>query len=182
LLDLVGRAIGKLPAKDVEGLVHELERSAQNRPARSSNPELIETLAGCSFSDDERLALDHISRLQYFQRRQELLQDSLTASQVARLLGTSRQTPHDRVRSGSLLAVLDRGALRFPPWQFDPQGPDGVVAGLPQVLRSLHVPPLAKLSWLVLPSPVLDGLTPLAALKRGEIERVVEVARGVGVT
>ncbi|MBV9279246.1 MAG: hypothetical protein JOZ41_04120 [Chloroflexi bacterium] len=181
MLSLLDRAIRALPPKDVEGLLGELERSAEGKNVSPSNSALVEALARGRFSEDERIALDRISRFQYFQRRRELLQGALTTSQVAQLLGTSRQTPHDRVKSDSLLAIQDRGALRFPAWQFDPEGPNGVVAGLPDVLRSLRVPPLSRVSWLVSPNPVLDGMTPLRALQRGEIERVVQVARGVGV-
>src|SRR4051812_10526818 len=46
--------------------------------------------------------------------RRELLAGTKTASEVAALLGTSRQTPHDRLESGTLIAVYDRGAWRFP--------------------------------------------------------------------
>jgi len=114
--------------------------------------------------------------LDYFQQRRTLLDGSLTASQVAGMLGTSRQTPHDRVESGSLLAVMDRGALRFPTWQFDPEGPHGVVHGLPDAIRALRVSPLAKMSWLTRANPAFDGATPLDALRWGEIAVVVDEA------
>ena len=114
-----------------------------------------------------------------FARREELLKDSLTAPEVAKLLHVSRQTPHDRVENGSLLAVLDRGALRFPEWQFDPDGPEGVVSGLPDVIRALPIPPLAKINWLVRSNPCLEGRRPIDALRRGDRERVLDTARGV---
>ena len=76
--------------------------------------------------------------------------------------------------------MLDRGVWRFPVWQFDPSGPDGVIPGLPTVMRTLQLSPLAKMSWLQRANPVLDGLTPLDALKRGEVQRVLEEAQGVG--
>lgn len=129
----------------------------------------------------ERQELELTSLLRNFEWRRRLLADALSASEVAQLLGTSRQTPHDRVKSSSLLAVLDRGVWRFPHWQFDPVGPDGVVDGFPEVLRALQVSPIAKVSWLVRPNPYLDGLTPITALKRGNKERVIEQALSVGV-
>ncbi|HET9014241.1 MAG TPA: helix-turn-helix domain-containing protein, partial [Thermomicrobiaceae bacterium] len=113
--------------------------------------------------------------------RRELLAGALTASQVARLLGTSRQTPHDRLRAGTLVAVLEDGAWRFPAWQFDPNGDNGVVHGLPDVIRALDVSPIAKISWITRPNPLLDGDTPLACLKAGQVARVVALARAVGV-
>jgi excisionase family DNA binding protein len=99
---------------------------------------LARSIAGRSFGEEERTRLEDLSLQQRLQRHNELLQDSLTVAQVAELLGTSRQTPHDRVKSGSLLAVEDRGMLRFPAWQFDPESENGVVAGLPRVARLLR--------------------------------------------
>ena len=129
----------------------------------------------------ERQELELTSLLRNFEWRRRLLADALSASEVAKALGTSRQTPHDRVKSGSLLAVLDRGVWRFPHWQFDPAGPDGVVDGFPEVLKTLQVSPLAKASWFVRPNPYLDGITPIARLKQGDKERVIQEARSVGV-
>ena len=136
---------------------------------------------GRSVSPKERIELEVESIAGYFQKRRELIEGSLTAPQVARILGTTRQTPHDRVRAGTLLAVRDRGVLRFPSWQFDPDGSEGVIIGLPQVLRTLTVSPLAKVSWFVRANPFLQGQTPVEGLVAGELERVLSIARGVGV-
>ncbi len=141
---------------------------------------LVEALAGRRFSHEERVKLEMDTLFQYFQWRRKLLKDALTSSQVAQLLGTSRQTPHDRVKARTLLSISDNGVLRFPSWQFDPEGPGGVIEGLPDVLKTLQVSDLAKLSWIVRPNPFLDGLTPLQALKQGQKERVVQEAMGVG--
>ena len=99
---------------------------------------------------------------------------------MAGLLGTTRQTPHDRAGKGKLLAVMDQGRLRFPAWQFDPDGPDGVVAGLSDVLRALDASPLGKASWLTRPNPYLEGRPPLQALRDGDLARVLDQARAVG--
>lgn len=143
-------------------------------------PAVTALMAGRTYTAAERMEARFDVLARSFARRRELLTDSLTTSQVAQLLGTTRQTPHDRVESGTLLAVMDRGALRFPIWQFDPDGEGGVVAGLPTVLRALEVSSMAKVSWLTRPNYMLDGETPLARLKSGEVERVVELARAVG--
>lgn len=150
-------------------------------PASKSAAAVVTALAdGQGFAPDERAGAVVEVLTRSFQQRRALLADALPTSQVAALLGTSRQTPHDRVESGSLLAVMDRGALRFPPWQFDPDGEDGVVAGLPAVVRALDVAPLAKISWLTRANPMLDGATPLARLKSGHSEEVLSLAHGVG--
>jgi hypothetical protein len=159
----------------LEGAARALDEISEPVP-----PAVTALMAGRTWTAAERMAARFDVLARSFARRRELLADSLTSSQVAQLLGTSRQTPHDRVESGTLLAVMDRGALRFPIWQFDPDGEGGVVAGLPAVLRALEVSPMAKVSWLTRPNYMLDGETPLACLKSGDVERVVGLARAVG--
>jgi hypothetical protein len=169
-------------AEEMERIAARLEQILQPREARPEKAEFIGILTGGhTYTPQERLELEAAGIARYFQKRRELLQDSFSAPEVARLLHTSRQTPHDRVKAGTLLAVRERGGLRFPHWQFDPQGPDGVLAGLPEVLKALDVTPLEKVSWFVRPNPYLEGRTPLEALKAGETERLVAIAHGVGV-
>lgn len=115
-----------------------------------------------------------------FRRRQSLLADSYSAPEVAKLLGTSRQTPLNRVTKGDLLAILENGRHLFPVWQFDPHAQGGILPGLPAVLHALKLSPVEKLYWLCQPSPYLEGRTPVQALKAGETERVISIARGVG--
>lgn len=159
----------------MEGATRALDQSAEPTPA------VVAALAnGRHFSAAERVEAELDVLARSFTRRRALLAGALSTSQVAALLNTSRQTPHDRVASGTLLAVMDRGALRFPPWQFDAEGADGVVAGLPATIRALDVAPLAKVSWLTRATPLLAGATPLACLKAGQVERVVALARAVG--
>jgi hypothetical protein len=67
-------------------------------------------------------------------------------------------------------------------WQLDPEGADGVVEGLPSVLKVLQVSNLAKVSWLRSPNPIFEGATPIEVLHQGEVERVIKEARGVGIT
>jgi hypothetical protein len=118
------------------------------------------------------------SLVDVFTARRLLLADAITAPQVAEVLGISRQAAAARAEKGSLLAVLDRGAFRFPTFQLDPAGPDGLVPGLADTLRALEPQPaFAELVWLTRPSPTLDGLEPIEALRRGERDRVVAAAR-----
>ncbi|MBD2195253.1 MULTISPECIES: DUF2384 domain-containing protein [Calothrix] len=132
-------------------------------------------------TDEERSRLELATLTRNFRWRQELLKSSLTAPQVADLLNTTRQTPHDRLKKNSLIAVQDNGVWKFPTWQFDPEGPDGVVTGLPDVLKALKVPAFSKISWLTRPNRGLNGLTPIEALKFGQINDVIAEARTVSV-
>jgi hypothetical protein len=138
-------------------------------------------LGANQISDEERSRLELATLTRNFKWRQELLKSSLTAPQVADLLNTTRQTPHDRLKKHSLIAAQDNGVWKFPTWQFDPEGPDGVINGLPDVLRALKVPALSKISWLTRPNKALNELTPIEALKFGQIDDVIAEARTVGV-
>lgn len=167
---------------EMERIASRLEQALVTVPVAPERAALLVALTGGQIpAPSERLELETASIARYFQRRHELLDGSLTAPEVASLLGTTRQTPHDRVRAGSLLAVRERGGLRFPRWQFDADGPDGVLPGFSYVLRALDISPLEKISWFVRPNPYLEGRTPLEALRAGETERLVPVARAVGV-
>ena len=140
----------------------------------------IDRLLGRSFSDDERVELERDALARAFEYQNNLLKDAIGTSEVLRLLGyAGRQSVHDRVQAQTLLAVKDKGVLRFPLWQFDPQGPDGVVDGLPDVLRSLSVSDFAKLSWLVRPNPFLGGVKPIEALKEGRKAEVLQLTDAV---
>ena len=67
---------------------------------------------------------------------------------------------HDRLKADTLLGILDQGKWRFPLWQFAPDGPNGVIGGLAQVLQALQMSNLAKARWLQRPHPVFGGLPP----------------------
>jgi hypothetical protein len=141
---------------------------------------LAESIAGKTFTRQERIQLEMDTLARHFQHRRQLLDRSLSASQVAQLLGTSRQTPHDRVSGQTLLAIKDNGKLCFPEWQFDPTGSDGVIDGLPAVLKALAISDYGKLNWLTRANPYLEDTTPIQALKAGQKERVLSEAAAVG--
>jgi hypothetical protein len=157
-----------------------LEQVTKLEAVDSAADALANAITGKSFSRQERIQLKMETLSKHFQHRRQLLESSLTAVQVAQLLGTSRQTPHDRVSSQTLLAIRNNGKLCFPSWQFDPEGSDGVIEGLPAVLKTLEISDYAKLNWLTRLNPYLDGQTPIQALKVGQKERVLAEASAVG--
>lgn len=170
----------RLPRGEWQALFDEVERTLE-RPLEGFAPGKTHPLTKRPVPTPEERAKAHfLSLLDRFTARGRLLEDSLTAPQVARLLGSSRQTPLTRLEAGSLLAVYDRGAWRFPAWQFDPEGPDGVVAGLSEVLRALgDLSPFAKLVWFTRANPYLEGRPPIEALRAGDVERVEQEALAV---
>jgi hypothetical protein len=132
------------------------------------------------YAPEERMALEIASLLHYFDYRKRLLANALSASRVAEMLGTSRQTSHDRVKAGLLLGILDNNVWKFPEWQFDSESPNGVVKGLPAVLDAMKCGTLSKISWLASPNTLFGGLRPIDALKLGRIDEVVHEATAVG--
>ena len=171
--------LNALPEDELENVLESIAQALQP-PAASGDSGIASSFAK-PIPESQRVEDEIELLMRSFERRRELLDGSLTAPQVARLLNTTRQTPHDRVKAGTLLAVMDRGALRFPAWQFDSEGPDGVIPGLPDVIQALDLSPLAKISWLTRPNEIFDGQSPLDLLKRGQVERVVRQGQGVGV-
>jgi hypothetical protein len=162
-----------------EMVTQALKRVVSIEYSNSADEALAKSIAGRAFSREERLKLEMETLVKHFQHRRQLLDAAFTATQVAELLGTSRQTPHDRVNSQTLLALRENGKLYFPAWQFDPAGPDGVIDGLPAVLKALAMSDYAKLNWLTRANPYLDGQTPVQALKAGQKERVLAEAAAV---
>ena len=86
--------------------------------------------------------------------------------------------------AGTLLGLKDNGVYKFPLWQFDPEGDDGVIDCLPELLKTLQISDFAKLNWLTKPLRAFEGRTPVEVLKSGDdkdIEDLIVEARGVGV-
>jgi hypothetical protein len=156
----------------------ELANDATNTRQAEEDPRITNWL-GEAPEDPARLEFEALQAR--FARRRDLLQRCIGSSDVVRLLALrNRQTPLDRLKARTLLAIRDQGQWRFPLWQFDPDGPDGVIAGLPEVLAALPVADPIKARWLQKPQPLLDGQTPLQALRAGQLDRVLAEAQAVG--
>jgi hypothetical protein len=168
----------KLPRSDLRALRHELAH-LREVPRHAASNEVHPITGAPAASQQEQALIGFRSLLQFFEaRRRAITEDTITAPQVAELLGVSRQTPLNRVKEMTMLGVRDRGAWRFPLWQFDPEGPDGVIPGLPEVLEALEPQQaFAKLIWLRRPNATLSGKEPVEQLREGEAQPVVDAAR-----
>ena len=169
-----------LAAPEVEIMAQETERAAA---AVRDGRVRVSAVTGERLPDSAEMAEIRRANLQRaFNARRELLADALDAGEVAELLGVSRQTPHDRAKALTLLAIRDGGKLRFPDWQFDPDGPDGVLGGLPRVLRALDgaTNALGRIRWFLTPQSLMDGRTPLDGLRQGEVDTVTAAAEALG--
>lgn len=162
----------------------EQKEDLEATPSQEDFPEkaeFLKRLGGKTYTRKERTELMIETLVRVFRYRRELLTDSGTTSQIAEILGVTRQAPYERYKAGTLLAIYDNGEYRFPLWQFDPNGPNGVIDGLPKVLKALKMSDFAKLSWLSSPNPYFEGKTPIALLKQGDKQRVIDEAMGVGI-
>lgn len=149
--------------------------------AQEDDDEFVRLLADKEYPTQERKRLHVQNILNSFNYRRKLLKDTVDVNQVMEILGyDSRQAPLNRLKAHSLIAIKDNQKWWFPLWQFDANTSDGVIEGLSEVLKALDCSNLAKVSWLVNPSPYFEGISPLEALKAGEVERVVESAQSVG--
>src|SRR5438093_592707 len=144
----VQELLDRFPPDELAEIAAHVRRALDDPPAAPERAAFARELAGGrDWTPAERVALEAQARARAVRWREELLAGAWSAPQVAAWLGTTRQTPHDRVKRGTLLGVVDRGALRCPPWQFNPDGPNRLVPGLAEAARALHLPPLARISW-----------------------------------
>ncbi|NJK57486.1 MAG: DUF2384 domain-containing protein [Pleurocapsa sp. SU_5_0] len=146
---------------------------------------LAKKIAGDDYSEGNLAVLELANLERYYQRRRELLARSITTPEVAKLIGCQAiTTVHDRRKAGTLLGLKDNGVYKFPLWQFDPEGDDGVIDRLPELIKTLQISDFAKLNWLSKPLRAFEGRTPVEVLKNGserDVEDLLVEARGVGV-
>jgi hypothetical protein len=108
--------------------------------------------------------------------RETLLKDAVSAAEAATLIGRSRQSIERLRRDGRALALRAGSQWRYPRWQFEPDAPGGVLPGLEDVLRNLHLSPAGAAFWLLKPAERLEGLPPVELLRRHRPEPVIQLA------
>ena len=183
LLEADRQVVQELSLEEANSLVATLKQTLDLIRAGAEDSARVSAVTGEPLpSPSETAIIRKNNLLRAFAARRRLLAGALSATEVAEMLGTSRQTPHDRVQAGTLLAVKDNGRLLFPAWQFDADQSDGVLGGLADVLRALCVPMtgLATAKWFVTPKPDLGDRSPVQALSAGDVDSVVAEAEAVG--
>ena len=111
--------------------------------------------------------------------RDEALAGSLSTAQVAARLGVSSAAVTKRRQARRLVAFQVKGDWRYPAWQL--RGHD-VLPGVELVWQALPVTVhdlLGLVRWFELDSTHL-GATPLAVLRSGRVDAVVDAAAYVG--
>lgn len=181
ILRSVEASISESSLEHLQNLVRDIEPTVVSQESRA----LAKKIAGDDYSEGNLALLQLANLKRYYERRRQLLADSITTPQVAELIGCQAiTTVHDRRKAGTLLGLKDNGVYKFPLWQFDPEGDDGVIDGLSEILAALDISNFTKLNWLTRPLRAFNNLTPVEVLKKGnesDIENLVIEARGVGV-
>jgi hypothetical protein len=182
LLHYIEASITESTPEHLQRIVDALKPKVVTKDTR----DLAKKIAGDDYSEGNLTILELANLKRYYQRRRELLAQSITTPEVAKLIGCQAiTTVHDRRKAGTLLGLKDNGIYKFPLWQFDPEGDDGVIDRLPEILKTLQVSSdFAKLNWLTKPLRAFGDQTPIEILKSGnfkDIEDLLIEARGVGV-
>ena len=180
LVERIKTIVGELHAVEIETMNKAIDTVLDTSDISEAESALALKLTGQQYSKKEATILEITSLMRYFNKRKELVQNSLTDVEIASLLGTTPQNIHERINNKSLLAVKDNGVWKFPLWQFDPSGADGVMDGLPEILKVLEGSEFTKLNWLNAPNPYLNRLTPVEALQRGQKAKVLTEAIALG--
>ncbi len=118
--------------------------------------------------------------LEVEENRARLLRESVGAAEAGRLTGRSRQAVERQRRDGRILALRAGRQWRYPAWQFDTDGPGGLVPSLSEVVTRLFHSPAGAAAWLTAPRPELGGDTPLSRLVRRDAEPVLRLAEQLG--
>lgn len=181
VLNQVRELIASMPESRKKLLTEKLQNIAKQPDSNAQEQSIADKIVGKTYSAEERKELELINLINSFSQREKLLENTINTPKVAELLACrSRQTPLDRLKNQTLIAVKDNGQWKYPLWQFDSEGDNGVIQGLPETLQALQVSNLAKVSWLTRSNPVFNHLTPIEMLKQGKFEAVLNEAKGVG--
>lgn len=124
------------------------------------------------------------ARLRGLEARQQILEaegGTMTVSEVASMLGITRQAVEKRRKAGKLIALsLGQRGYAYPRWQFDA---DRVLPGLDAVLHELEMPDgWGQVGFLLSPNTRLKRRRPLDVLRAGMIDDAIWAAGAYGET
>ncbi len=123
------------------------------------------------------------AKLKGVQHKRELLnyqgKKALNSSEVAALLGITRQAIDNRRKNQSLLGLsLGNRGYRYPAWQFSN---GSLLTGWSEVLSNMeHLDDWSKLIFMLTGDIRLDNKIPLECLRNAQIDEVVSAARAYG--
>lgn len=146
-------------------------------------------------ADQFRLSADLLAEVEGASRPQELPSEArlaettrlllqragggLSLTEAAKLLGTSRQALHKRVKTGSALGLMEGAELVLPKFQFVEEGNrTSILDGLAKVIKLFDTSRAGRwsaLQFLLDQDPNL-AMAPVEALRTGEMQRVAAAA------
>jgi len=109
------------------------------------------------------------------ERRRDVIRQSVTRHEAARRLGVSAQAVSYMLDRGALVGLKEGREWRLPEWQFELESPTGVLAGLRDIAARFPASVVALSRWIQHENADLGGLTPRAALRRGNVQDVVRL-------
>jgi hypothetical protein len=167
-----------------EGLGYLPPETLVETASESEDRAVFLTLLSAGAMDEFVEGMDELarSRVEGLVYRRELLEragGALRVSEVAGLLGLSRDAVDKRRKAGRLVAVeLGRHGMHYPAFQFTEEG---VLEGLERILKALEPEDgWVALQFFLEEEELLGGKTPVEALESGEVEAAAKVAEVYG--
>ncbi len=162
--------------------------STEPLPKWGNDPEGLKSLIDNLLSSEFLAQLEKSdplleAKLKGVQHKQELLnyqgKKALTSSEVAAVLGISRQAVDNRRKNNSLLGLsLGSRGYRYPAWQFTN---GSVLTGWSEVLSNMeHLDDWSKLIFMLTGDIRLGDKTPLECLKNAQTDEVISAAKAYG--
>jgi DNA-directed RNA polymerase specialized sigma24 family protein len=140
---------------------------------------LVDPEAVTSIAESDPLAA---AKLRGVEARENLLRaegGTLSGDDVSKLIGISRQAVDKRRRAGRLIALTrGRRGYFYPAWQFEG---GRTLPGLEEVLKALkRHDQWMQAAFMLHPNIQLNNSTPLAELRSGKLDAVVDAALSYG--
>lgn len=130
-----------------------------------------------SYTDNDLDALRQKAIDLEFATRRRLLRSARPVDYIRELLGVrSRQTVHNWILHGKVLALDDGNRKVLPVWQFDSTTRDRLVPGFKRVLDVLDRSPFSAAVWFTNRNPRLGNKSPISVLRTGDTETVLKIA------
>jgi hypothetical protein len=118
------------------------------------------------------------ARLRGLRAKKQLLEAEggvASGRELAQVIGITRQAVDKRRLAGKLIGIdLGKRGYAYPVWQIGLDGMDAVLAELDEV------DPWTQALFMLSANNWLNGETPLAMLRRGELDEVLHAARLYG--
>ncbi len=93
--------------------------------------------------------------------------------EVVDLLGVTTQQISNLLAGNKLFALDGPEGQRFPGWQFDPDGTRVRLEGIAEVAEHYPGGVVSMSLWATASNPMLDGRSPAAALRDGNLDAVL---------